>query len=122
VSESDRQRHINLAGSAIAIGLVVILAGITAALVFLDIPDQNQNNLTLLIGNLVGLVGLVVGFYFGSSSDTKKLVDTAHVVAKTAANAGAAGGSPDTMTIPLDTTASVTTTDDGAVIRKEPEP
>lgn len=81
---------INLAGAFVGAGLIIILAFVTWALVFLDIPDQNQNNLTLLIGNLVALVGLVVGFFFGSSSENRKQTETIDTLATTAATAQAA--------------------------------
>lgn len=78
---------INLAGAFVAAGLVLILAFVTWSLVFLVIPPENQNNLTLLIGNLMALVGLVVGFFFGSSSENKRQTETIETLASTAKSA-----------------------------------
>lgn len=118
----DRQQQINWAASLVAIGLVLILGFLTWALVYRTVPSSNSDALLLLIGNLAGLVGIVVAFYFGSSSENKKLAETVNVQAKTAATAGAALGGTDgsTMVIPTDTSATVTPTDGGAVIHKEP--
>lgn len=120
----DKNRVLlNLVGAFVAAGLLTILGFVTWALVFWNIPEQNINNLTLLIGNLVALVGLVVGFYFGSSSENKKLAEAVNMQAKTAQAAGAAlGGSEASTTVLLPgDNATVEPKIDGAtVITKHP--
>ncbi|MBS0457448.1 MAG: hypothetical protein JSS44_08995 [Proteobacteria bacterium] len=60
----------------VAVGLVVTLAAITAALIFLRVPDGNEQALLLLIGALTANVGSVVGYFFGSSSSSRNKDDT----------------------------------------------
>lgn len=58
-------------------GLIVllILAGITIALIYLPIPEGNENALVQLVGTLSTLTGLVIGYYFGSSDGSSKKTD-----------------------------------------------
>lgn len=84
------QDSLNLAGGAVAIGLLLILAFVAWALVFVSVPNDNQNALSLLLGILSAGVGTIVGFYFGSSAQTKKQADTINTLAQTARTAGAA--------------------------------
>lgn len=56
-----------LTASIVAVGLVLVLAGVTAALVFLTIPKGNEQPILLLIGSLTANVGAVVGYFFGAS-------------------------------------------------------
>lgn len=71
-----KQESLNLAGAFVATGLICILGFVTWALVFRTVPTDNQNALTLLIGILSANVGMVVGFYFGSSVTNKKQAET----------------------------------------------
>lgn len=89
----DRQDVLNIAGSGIALGLVSILGFMAWALVYVAIPADNREPLLMLLGILSTQVGIVVGFYFGSSSQAKKqaetidkLADTAKTTAETAHN------------------------------------
>jgi hypothetical protein len=70
------RESLNLAGAFVAAGLIAILGFITWALVFVTVPPDNQNTLTLVIGILSANVGLVVGFFFGSSVTNKKQAET----------------------------------------------
>lgn len=70
------RESLNLAGAFVAAGLIVILGFVTWALAFIEVPEANQNALTLLIGILSANVGVVVGFFFGSSVTNKKQADT----------------------------------------------
>lgn len=73
---TDRRDTLNIAGSLVALGLIANLSFVTWALVFIAIPEQNQNALTFLLGNLSTFVGMVVGFFFGSSFTNKKQAET----------------------------------------------
>lgn len=106
---------INIAGAAVAVGLVSILAFMTWALVFVTIPSQNKDALGLLIGVLSSNVALVVGFFFGSSASARQQQATID----TLANAAQASTSPATMTIPSGESATVTATQGGTEIKPE---
>lgn len=91
---------LNVAGAFVAFGLIAILAFVTWALVYIRIPDGNENVFTVLIGILSANVGMVVGFFFGSSVTSKKQSETIDTLAKTAQVAGAALA-PDGPTVPV---------------------
>jgi hypothetical protein len=112
---------VNWTGGLVALGLIVILGFMTWALVMRTVPAENQNALLLLIGNLTGLVGIVVAFYFGSSSAEKKQAETIDTLAKTAHTAAAANGVP-ALVIPPGESATATSTDGGTVIKPESTP
>lgn len=116
----DQRDVINWTGGVVAMGLVLILAFVTFALVYVEVPEANQNALTLLIGILSANVGLVVGFYFGNSSQAKKQAETIDTQAKTmAAQATAAAiATPgnDTLVIPPGGTATASSTPAGTVV------
>lgn len=100
----QNREALNLAGAFVAAGLIGILGFVTWALVFRAVPEANANALTLLIGILSANVGVVVGFFFGSSVNAKKQSETIDVLAKTAHAAGAALTTPpDVLLEPGDT-------------------
>lgn len=110
------QESLNLAGSFVASALVSILAFIAWALVFREIPARNDNSLTLLIGILSSNIGLVVGFFFGSSLNNKKQTEAIADMAKTAQ----ANTVPGSLSIPAGDSAKVTATDAGIEIKPDP--
>lgn len=73
---TTNRESLNIAGAFVASGLIAILGFVTWALVFAEVPEANQNALTLLIGILSANVGVVVGFFFGSSVTNKKQAET----------------------------------------------
>lgn len=85
-----RQETINLVGGAVALGLVAILAFLSWALVFREIPLTNETGMSILLGILSAQVSVVVGFYFGTSSVAKRQTETIDKLADTAAAAQAA--------------------------------
>lgn len=114
------QNILNWAGSIIGLLLIGMLGFALYALIFVKVPAENQNALTLLIGILSANVGMVVGFYFGSSSTDKKKTETIDTLAKTAQTAGVALASPsDTITIPPGESATATATESGTTISKD---
>lgn len=96
----DPREVLNYAGSAIALLLVGLLGFALWALVYVEVPAANNNTLTVLIGILSANIGLVVGFFFGSSQASGKKDDIIAAQAKTAQAAQAAlplvSGAPDT--------------------------
>ena len=61
----------DITGGFIAIGLLAILGGVTWALVYAPIPADNREPITVLIGVLSANIGMVVGYYFGSSKSSR---------------------------------------------------
>ena len=94
----------SISGAIVAVGLMCILAFMTWALVYVAVPPANQNALTVLIGILSANVGVVVGFYYGTSVGNRKQAEALSAMAKTAQTAGAAlNPSPDVTLKPGDT-------------------
>ena len=56
---------------AIAGGLICILAFLTWALIYRSIPAENKEALTVLLGVLSANIGIVVGYYFGSTNHSR---------------------------------------------------
>lgn len=116
----ERQESLNIAGGAIGLGVVGILAFVTWALVFRRIPEGNENVLTLLVGILSANVGVIVGFFYGSSVGVKKQTETIDTLARTAQTAGVALGTPESaLLIPTGSQATATATPDGTIIEKD---
>ena len=105
----------NIAGAFVAAGLISILGFVTWALVFIKVPVDNAIALNLLIGNLSALVGMVVGFFFGSSVTTKKQSETIDTLAKNAQIVG-----NDGIVLQQGQSATATATADGTVIETKP--
>jgi len=113
----ENRESLNLAGAFVAAGLICILGFVTWALVFREVPKPNENALTLLIGILSANVGVVVGFFFGSSVTSKRQTETIDTLAKTAQTAGAALSSePASIVLQPGEQATATATDSGTVI------
>jgi hypothetical protein len=101
MNESTRQHLINVAGGLVAVTIMGNLSFLAWALVFKEIPKSNEMVLVQFIGNLTGFAGLIVGFYFGSSSTSKKQSDTIDKLADTTKAA-------QDMPAPVKTDATVT--------------
>lgn len=95
--KESRQALLNITGGVIGISLVLILAFMAWALVFRAIPDQNESTLNVLLGILSTQVGMVVGFYFGSSVGSKRQAETIDKLADTAKAAIPNGGTDVTL-------------------------
>lgn len=87
---NEGRASLNVAGAFVAIGLVSITAFLTWALVYIRIPESNREALTVLIGILSANVGILVGFFFGSSATNRKQADTIEKQASTIQTAQAA--------------------------------
>lgn len=87
----DESRNaLNKQGGWIAFMLCGMLGFCLWALVFREVPEANQNALLVVIGILSGALGVVVNFYFGSTSTSKKQQETIGTLADTAKSAQAA--------------------------------
>lgn len=78
-----RQESLNVAGALIGILLVGVLAFLAWALVYVRVPPENETAMNVLLGILSTQVGIVVGFYFGSSLGNKKQADAIEKLATT---------------------------------------
>lgn len=54
-----------LAATAVLVGALII-----AALIYIPIPDGNEDPLMLALGIVLGWGGMVFGFYFGTSQSS----------------------------------------------------
>lgn len=99
---SNSNWFINIAGAIIAVMVVGLLWFIAYALVFLAIPDANQTTLAQVIGVVSTQVGMVVGWYYGSSSASKRqgeiIAQQAVTQDKLASTAAAIAGTTTTTT------------------------
>lgn len=86
MADNKDSQVLNVAGSITGLGLVGLLWFATWALVFQKIPQENQTNFSTLMGIISMNVGLVVGFFFGSSVNNKKQSETISTMAKTQAS------------------------------------
>lgn len=124
--KTTQQDVVNWTGAVIGVSLVGIMAFITWALVYVPMPEANENVMTVLIGILSTAVITIVNFYFGSSSTQKKQQDTIDTLAKTAQTAGTALAStakPEALVIPEGTSATAVAGPDGTVITTDvPKP
>jgi hypothetical protein len=107
------QTSINATGAIIGVGMLILVALLEYVIGFRTIPDGNKELLSTMLGLLGNGLAVVVGFYFGSSANNKKLADTNNVQAQTinAAQAALAPVSDKTLNIEPGQTASVTAKD-----------
>jgi len=98
---ADTQPTLNIAAAIIAIGMVAILGFVVWAMVYLAIPQANAQLFSTALGIVGTQVGLIVGFYFGSSANNKKLADTNATQAQTIAQAQNAL-TPDAKTVTIE--------------------
>lgn len=59
----------------LGLSLLTILAALLAALVFVPLPDANQNAILIVIGNVTALTSTLVTYYFGTSDGSKRKTD-----------------------------------------------
>jgi Tfp pilus assembly protein PilN len=99
IFEMIRQESLNLAGALIGVLLVGVLAFLAWALVFVRVPPENETAMNVLLGILSTQVGIVVGFYFGSSLGNKKQAETLDKMAETARTVSQAAIPTPSMTV-----------------------
>lgn len=80
---SNGREVLNLAGSLIALAMILMLGGTLWALVRLEVPQPNRDALMVVIGILSSNVGTIINFFYGSSATNKKQADTIEKQAST---------------------------------------
>lgn len=64
-------------GAGIFAGFLCLdMAFMSYALVYENIPSNNREALLLLLGNLLGVIGLIAGYYYGSSQSSRSKDET----------------------------------------------
>lgn len=64
-----------------AFAIVLIIAGIITALIFVEIPEANKSVLIALAGALTGLLTAIGQYYWGSSLGSKSKDETIRKIA-----------------------------------------
>jgi hypothetical protein len=75
---------LNVTGGMLAVLLTLALWFLLYALVYIKVPDENQNALLIVIGILSTNLTSIVAFYFGSSVGAKRQSETIDTLANTA--------------------------------------
>lgn len=114
-----RQIILNVAGTIIGVGLLVILALCLQALFTHEVPLGNKDALLVVIGMLTTKIGTIVDFFYGNSDTNKKQTETINTLAERASQHEARG--KDALNIEVGETATATATPQGTQIRKENE-
>lgn len=90
------RRLLNRTGAAVALSLVVILAGALTAIMLYEIPEKNHDIVLILITTVCNAVIGVTGYFFGSSAATNRqgeiIAQQAATQDKLAATAAVAAG------------------------------
>lgn len=68
----------------VAVGLLIITAFATLAVFMVPIPDKNETIVGQALGTLWSLLGVVVAFFYGTSTGNRKDSDTIATLAHTA--------------------------------------
>lgn len=102
----------------VALALMVLLGVTLQALFRIEVPSANHDVLLVVIGVLTACVKDVVGYYFGSSSNSRQQQSTIAALASTAQT----NATPDTLTLSPGDKATSRTTEAGTVIHKEDTP
>lgn len=66
----------DITAGAVALCVLMVLGFLAWALVYMPIPQENQNAITVLLGVVAAQVSGVVGYYFGSSASSKAKDET----------------------------------------------
>lgn len=93
----------------LAVGQVVMMAASLSALLFLPVPEQNRESVSLLIGAVIAQSGNVIAYFFGRSDGERRKDQTIGAMADTMrASADNAPAGSITVRPPLAETVTVT--------------
>lgn len=90
MTKTGRQLVINVAATCIAGGLLLMLSYALHRLSSQEVPMANRDALMVVIGILSANFATVVNFFFGSSSESKRLSEATADLSATARSAQAA--------------------------------
>jgi hypothetical protein len=76
-------RVMNVAGLIVALCLTTALMYATYIVMHIEVPEKNHDLIVYLMGFLTAQVGIVINFYYGSSSATRKQADATSSLAQT---------------------------------------
>ena len=100
----------------LAVGLLVVTTGATLAVFMVPIPDKNETIVGQALGTLWSLLGVVVTFFYGTSTGNRKDSDTIATLAETAKVAQTA------LTPPVDATLTIHPGETATVSASDTEP
>lgn len=100
----------------VAVGLLVITAAATMAVFIVPIPAKNETIVGQALGTLWSLLGVVVAFFYGTSTGNRKDSETIATLAETAKVAQSA------LTPPLDATVTIAPGETATVSASGSEP
>jgi len=58
-----------------ALGVIGMTSFMCHALVYVKIPQENREPLLMLLGMISGALGMIIGYYYGSSAGSKNKDD-----------------------------------------------
>lgn len=111
-----RQITLNIAGSIIGVGLLVILALCLQALFQHEVPLGNKDALLVVIGMLTTKIGTIVDFFYGNSDTNKRQVETISTLAERTSQPK---NDTDTLNLKVGEQAVAKATSQGTKIEKE---
>lgn len=114
-----------IVSAILAIGLLTLVAIVTIFIMFYPIPTENETLVGQGYGSILSLAGMVVSYFYGTTTSSHKDRETIQTLADTAKTAQttlseAKGVSADIQLKPGET-AVATATESGTAIHKEGE-
>lgn len=113
---------LEIIAAIIAIGLMTLTAIMTIIIMFFPIPAQNETLVGQGYGSILSLMGLVVGFFYGTSTSSRRdretigaLADTAKQAQKTLSETTPTSGAASIKLEPGET-ATARATESGTII------
>lgn len=83
--DGDKERTlINLIAGILAVGLMTLTAIIVVTILFIPIPAANETLVGQSLGTVLSLLGIVVSFFYGTSTGNRRDRDTINTLAETA--------------------------------------
>lgn len=119
----DRGITLEIIAAVIAIGLLTLTAIMTIIIMFYPIPSQNETLVGQGYGSVLSLMGIVVGFFYGTSTSSRRdretigaLADTAKQAQKTLSETTPLTGGATSIKLEPGETATATATESGTII------
>lgn len=72
---------INIIAGTIAVGLTALTITIVMVILFLPIPPQNETLVGQAFGTVLSLMGVIVAFFYGSSTSSRRDSETINTLA-----------------------------------------